>query len=312
MPSAIKRHVAFIVGPTGVGKTDLSLNIAEELNAEIVSADSRYLYKRMDIGTAKPTLEELARIPHHLVNVAEIDTPWSMSQFKREALLIIKEIQDRRKIPLIVGGTGQYIRALIEGWEIPMQPGDPALRESIAKWAEEVGGSELHQRLSILDPEAADKIDSRNVRRTIRALEVILHTGEKFSSQRNRKPIDFSYKIAGLMLPREVLYRRIDDRITKMISSGFLEEVKTLLAAGFSLNDPPLSAIGYSELVRYLNGECTLEESVSEIKKRTRQFVRRQANWFKPNDERIRWFDVSYDQKEEIIQFFLDPSGWRS
>jgi len=312
MPSAIKRHVAFIVGPTGVGKTDLSLNIAEELNAEIVSADSRYLYKRMDIGTAKPTLEELARIPHHLVNVAEIDTPWSMSQFKREALLIIKEIQDRRKIPLIVGGTGQYIRALIEGWEIPMQPGDPALRESIAKWAEEVGGSELHQRLSILDPEAADKIDSRNVRRTIRALEVILHTGEKFSSQQNRKPIDFSFKIAGLMLPREVLYRRIDDRITKMISSGFLEEVKTLLAAGFSLNDPPLSAIGYSELVRYLNGECTLEESVSEIKKRTRQFVRRQANWFKPNDERIRWFDVSYDQKEEIIQFFLDPSGWRS
>jgi tRNA dimethylallyltransferase len=312
MPSANKTRVAFIVGPTGVGKTDLSLNIAEELNAEIVSADSRYLYKRLDIGTAKPTLEELARIPHHLVNVAEIDTPWSMSQFKREALLIIKEIQDRHKIPLVVGGTGQYIRALIEGWEIPMQPGDPALRESIAKWAEEVGGSELHQRLSILDPEAADQIDFRNMRRTIRALEVILHTGEKFSAQRNRKPIDFSYKIAGLMLPREILYRRIDDRIAKMILSGFVEEVKTLLAAGFSLSDPPLSAIGYPELVRYLHGEISLEESLSEIKKRTRQFVRRQANWFKPNDERITWFDVSYDQKEEIIQFFLDPSGWRN
>lgn len=302
----------FIVGPTGVGKTELSLEIAEVLNAEIISADSRYLYKGLDIGTAKPALEELARVPHHLVDVAEIDNPWSMSQFKKEALSAIKEIHSKNKKPLIVGGTGQYIRALIEGWEIPAQPRDPTLRESITNWAGEVGGSELHHRLSILDPEAAEQIDFRNVRRTIRALEVILHTGEKFSSQRNRKPIEFIYKIAGLILPREILYQRIDDRIMKMISSGFIQEVKTLLAAGFSLNDPPLSAIGYPELVRYLNDECSLEESILEIKKRTRQFVRRQANWFKPNDERITWFDVSCDQKEKIIHFFQYPRGWRS
>jgi tRNA dimethylallyltransferase len=287
------------------------LEIAKALNAEIISADSRYLYKGMDIGTAKPKSEELSQVPHHLVNVADIHTPWSMSQYKKEALSTIKEIQKKQKMPLIVGGTGQYIRALIEGWEIPTQPTNPELREAIAKWAGEVGGSELHHRLSILDPEAAEQIDFRNVRRTVRALEVILHTGEKFSEQRNRKPIDFSYKIAGLMLPREVLYRRIDDRITKMISSGFIGEVETLLAAGFSLDDPPLSAIGYPEIVRFIHGECSLEESVIEIKKRTRQFVRRQANWFKPQDERIQWFEVSSDQKDNILQFFQDSSGWR-
>lgn len=312
MRSANKGHVAFIVGPTGVGKTDLSLAIAEELNAEIISADSRYLYKGMDIGTAKPVPEELARVPHHLVNVAEIDEPWSLSKFINEALTTVKEIQKKQKMPLIVGGTGQYIRALIEGWEIPAQPTDPKLREAITEWAGEVGGSELHRRLSILDPVAAEQIDYRNVRRTIRALEVILHTGKKFSALRNRKPIDFSYKIAGLMLPREVLYQRIDDRIAKMISCGFIEEVKTLIAAGFTLDDPPFSAIGYPEIVHYLNGESTLEESIIGVKKRTRQFVRRQANWFKPSDESIFWFDVSNDQKDKIIQFFQDPKGWKS
>jgi len=307
-----KPHAAFIVGPTGVGKTNLSLEIAEELNAEIISADSRYLYRRMDIGTAKPTREELNRIPHHFVNVAEIDTPWSMALFKSKALAAIKDIQKRQKLPLIVGGTGQYIRALIEGWDIPAQHNDPALREFIMKWSEEAGGNELHHRLSILDPEAAVSIDPRNVRRTVRALEVILHTGKKFSEQRSKKPIDFKYKIAGLTLPRELLYQRIDDRISNMINSGLITEVESLLADGFSLKDPPLSAIGYPEIIHFLQGNCSLEESIVEIKKRTRQFVRRQANWFKPTDDRIMWFDVSSNQREKIIRFFQDTKGWRN
>jgi tRNA dimethylallyltransferase len=141
---------------------------------------------------------------------------------------------------------------------------------------------------------------------------VILHTGEKFSLQRNRKPIDFQYKIAGLMLPRGTLYQRIDERIMKMVSSGFIKEVESLLTAGYTLTDPPLSAIGYPEIVNYLKGEWELEESIGEIRKRTRQFVRRQANWFKPTDARITWFDVSIDQRDKIIQFFQDPVSWRN
>lgn len=307
-----KNYAAFIVGPTGVGKTNLSLEVAEVLNAEIISADSRYLYRGMDIGTAKPTPEELEKITHHLIDVAEINSPWSMSLFMTRALQAIKEIQKREKLPLIVGGTGQYIRALIEGWEIPAQPNDPTLREYIIKWSEELGGDELHHRLSLIDPEAAEKIDPHNVRRTVRALEVILHTGEKFSAQRTRGPIEFQYKIAGLMLPREILYQRIDERISKMITNGFIKEVEKLLAVGYSLSDPPLSAIGYPEIVCFLKGDCSLEESMMEIKKRTRQFVRRQANWFKPTDERITWFNVSNTPKDEIIRFFQDAKGWKN
>ncbi len=311
MPSAVNRQVAFIVGPTGVGKTDLSLEIAGKLNADIISADSRYFYKGMDIGTAKPSREEQARVPHHLINVAEIGQPWSLAEFKKAALTAMEDIWERKQLPLVVGGTGQYIRALIEGWDIPARPPDPELRRVLSEWANILGEKELHQQLSILDPAAAEKIDYRNVRRTVRALEVILHTGRKFSEQRNRIPIDYSYKIAGLRLPRTDLYRRIDERIEKMISSGFIEEVQTLLDNGYSLKDSPLSAIGYKEIVLYLNGENTLDESIAAIKKRTRQFVRRQANWFKEDDERIRWFDVSTNPEDEILCFFKEKYGWR-
>ena len=196
MQSMNERKVTLIVGPTGVGKTELSLEIAESLNAEIISADSRYLYKGMDIGTAKPDNEELARIPHFLIDVAHIDKPWSLAQYKRAALSAVDEILSKGKQPLIVGGTGQYIRALIEGWEIPARPPDPALRGALLDWAAELGEEELHRRLALIDPEAAASIDHRNLRRTVRALEVIFHTGKLFSGQRNRKPINFRYKIA--------------------------------------------------------------------------------------------------------------------
>lgn len=310
MPSTDKPKVAFIVGPTGVGKTSLSLEIAEALNAEIISADSRYLYRGMNIGTAKPTQEELARIPHYLVDVADVNDNWSLAEYHQSAVTAMDRILDKGKMPLVVGGTGQYIRALIEGWEVPSRPPEPALREALTKLAEEIGGFELHRRLEILDPEAAWLIDHRNVRRTIRAMEVIFHTGELFSKQRNRKPIGFSYKMAGLNRPRIELYKRIDERIEGMINSGFVDEVRYLLDQGYSLENPPMSAIGYKEMITFLNEECTLAESVVEIKKRTRQFVRHQANWFKETDKRIRWFAVGSTLSGEIIDFFNAYDGW--
>lgn len=311
MRSADNPKIAFIVGPTGVGKTSLSLEIAGALNAEIISADSRYFYRGMDIGTAKPTKEELARIPHYLVDVAEVTENWSLAEFHREACIAMSRILEKGKMPLIVGGTGQYFRSLIEGWVVPARPPEPALRNALTQWADEIGGFELHRRLLVLDPGAAALIDYRNKRRTIRALEVIFHTGELFSNQRSRKPIGFKYKIAGLARPRVELFQRIDDRIEMMIASGFIKEVKSLLAQGFSLENPPMSAIGYKEMIRYINNECTLDESIIEIKRRTRQFVRRQANWFKDTDMRIRWFDTGSTLCEELTEFFKAEDGWR-
>lgn len=311
MRSVNKNTVGFIVGPSGVGKTHLSIEIAEALNAEIISADSRYLYKGMDIGTAKPSRAELDRVRHHLVDVAEVNQPWSLALYKKTVLAIIKDIHNRRKFPLIVGGTGQYVRALIEGWDIPARPSSPALRAALSAWGGELGAQGLHERLSVLDAQAARNIDFRNVRRTLRALEVIFFTGEKYSAARKRQPIHFSYKIAGLTLPRELLYRRIDDRIDEMVAKGLVQEVQALMGKGYSLDDAPLSAIGYREIMLYLKEEQPMEESIAAIRKRTRQLVRRQANWFKENDPRIRWFDLrERDPQGHIIEYFKDEKGW--
>ena len=312
MLSTTNHRVAFIVGPTGVGKTALSVEIAKGLDAEIISADSRYLYKGMDIGTAKPLPQQLDAIPHHLINVAEINENWSLAEYKEQALSILGEIIRRGKLPLVVGGTGQYIRALIEGWTIPEKPANPAMRKVLMDMAAQSGSEVLHKQLAILDPEAASKIDQRNVRRTIRALEVILYSGERFSSQRRRVPINFRYKRAGLTRPRKELYQIIDNRIENMIANGFVEEVRGLMERGYTLAHPPMSAIGYKEIVKYIDGDYSLDDCIAEIKKRTRQLVRRQANWFKLEDERIRWFDVDKRTQDAIIEYFQDERGWRS
>lgn len=305
-----KIRTVIIVGPTAVGKTEISIQVAKAISGEIISADSRYLYRGMDIGTAKPSDNEMGNIPHHLIDVAEISELWSIAQYTEAVLGCMQEINDRGKLPLIVGGTGQYIRALIEGWNIPELASDPSLREGLAQWAKTIGTESLHKKLALMDPAAAEKIDHRNVRRTIRALEVIFRTGRKFSTQRNKKPVSFIYKIVGLTRPRKDLYQRIDDRIEKMISSGFIQEVKKLIKQGYTLENPPMSAIGYREIFLFLSGNLSLEEGVLLMKRRTRLFVRRQANWFKENDTRIRWFDVTQNGKDEIIKFIKNKKGW--
>ncbi len=291
-----------VVGPTAVGKTEIALQLAERLEGEIVSADSRLFYRGMDIGTAKPTPLEQARVPHHLIDVADPDEVWSLAVFQQAANAAITEIQARGRLPFLVGGAGQYIRAVVEGWEIPRQAPDHRLRETLEQWAGEIGPDSLHNRLGVLDPQAAERIDPRNLRRTVRALEVIFHTGRRFSDQRLRGPAPYRTLTLGLMRPRPELYARVDARIQTMLEAGLVAEVQGLLAQGYSPDLPTFSAIGYKQILDHLQGHGSLEEAVVQIKRLTRQFVRRQANWFKESDPSINWFQFNDETEDEMVK----------
>jgi tRNA dimethylallyltransferase len=297
--------VLLLLGPTAVGKTETALQLAERLHGEIISADSRTFYRGLDIGTAKPTPEERARVPHHLIDIAEPNQRWSLAEFQQAVYRLVDELHTRGKLPLIVGGTGQYVHALTEGWVLPAQEPDPRLRDALERWADAIGGERLHAGLAKLDPGAAEMIDWHNVRRTVRALEVVFRTGQRFSTQRQREPARYRMIQIGLTRPRPELYARIDARIEKMIEAGWVEEVRALLGQGYASALPSLSAIGYREIVQFLQGEHALEEAVMLIKRKTRQFVRRQANWFKADDPNIRWFEMRPGVVNEIVDFLL-------
>jgi len=297
-----------IVGPTAVGKTEISLQLAEQLEGEIVSADSRLFYRGMDIGTAKPTLVERARVPHHLIDVAEPDEAWSLAVFQKAARQSIADIHQRGRLPFLVGGTGQYIRAVTHGWTPPAQGPHLQLRSVLEDLAKVHGIYWLHERLKLLDSEAAEKIDPRNLRRTIRALEVIFITGRRFSDQRALGETPYHLLTIGLIRPRSELYARLDARIETMFVNGLLDEVQSLLGGGYSPDLPSLSAIGYRQCVSVLQGKMSREQAVIEIKRATRVFVRRQANWFKPDDPEIYWFnpgEVTVPWLAEFIRAFL-------
>lgn len=291
-----------ILGPTAVGKTEIAIQLAEQLDGEIVSADSRLLYRGMDIGTAKPGEEDRARVLHHLIDVADPDEVWSLAVYQREAYRAISEIHVRARLPFLVGGTGQYIRAVIEGWTIPRVRSDHELRAVLEGWAEEIGAEGLHARLAAVDEKAAAKIDYRNLRRTVRALEVILRTGRRFSAQRRKNAPPYRILQVGLTRPREQLYARIDARIDAMLAAGLVEEVKNLLEQGYAPDLPTLSAIGYREVSAYVSGKISLGEAVTLMKRHTRHFVRRQANWFKAGDPDIRWFNLETQTADDVAR----------
>ena len=301
-----KPLLILIVGPTAVGKTEFAIQLAERLNSEIVSADSRLFYRGMDIGTAKPTREEQGRVPHHLIDIANPDEILSLAVFQQKAREAIADIHTRNKMPFLVGGTGQYIRAVTEGWNPPEVEPDERLRNELEKLKDENDIYWLHERLKGLDPLAAEKIDPRNYRRTIRALEVIMTTGRRFSEQRGQSESPYHLITVGLTRPRAELYERVDQRIDAMFANGFLEEVKSLLAKGYSPSLPTMSAIGYRECVRVINGELNEEQAKAEIRRATRIFVRRQANWFKESDPNIKWFRVETGVVEEIESYIRE------
>ena len=291
-----------IVGPTAVGKTELAIQLAERVpsGGEIVSADSRLFYRGMDIGTAKPTREEQSRAPHHLIDIANPGEILSLAVFQQRASEAIADIHTRNKIPFLVGGTGQYIRAVTEGWSPPEVEPDERLREELTRMKEDRGVYWLYEKLKSLDAMAAEKIDPRNYRRTIRALEVIMRTGKRFSEQRGQGDSPYRLITIGLTRPRAELYERVDQRIDVMFANGFLEEVRALLAQGYSPSLPTMSAIGYREAVRVIQGEWSEEEAKAEMRRATRVFVRRQANWFKESDPGIKWFRVEEGVAEKI------------
>jgi tRNA dimethylallyltransferase len=289
-----------IVGPTAVGKTGFSIELAERLRGEIVSADSRLFYRGMDIGTAKPTVEERARVPHHLIDVADPNETWSLAVFQRAAYVAIASIHKRGRLPFLVGGTGQYIHAVTHGWVPPETGPDARLRTVLEGLAKSLGNDWLHQRLAVLDPVSAGTIDARNVRRTIRALEVIFNTGRKFSDQRRQGERPYRLLTIGLIRPRPELYARIDARIDAMFAAGLLDEVRKLLAQGCLPNLPTLSAIGYRESVAVLDGRMSIQDAKVQMRRLTRVFVRRQANWFKSDDPEIHWFNAGDSHQNEI------------
>jgi tRNA dimethylallyltransferase len=306
-----KTPLILIVGPTAVGKTELAIQLAEKLSGEIISADSRLFYRGMDIGTAKPSREELARVPHYLIDIVNPDETLSLAVFQEKAKEIIADIRSRGKLPFLVGGTGQYIRAVTQGWTPPEVVADERLRGELERMKDERGTNWLHDRLAQLDTESAQKIDARNVRRTIRALEVILTTGKKFSEQRRQAESPYHLITIGLTRPRPELYQRVDERIDLMFANGFINEVKELLDAprGYSPSLPSMSAIGYRECISVIQGLLSEEQAKVEMRRVTRIFIRRQANWFKESDPNIMWFPVTdgiLDDVEKYIRQLID------
>jgi tRNA dimethylallyltransferase len=297
-----------IVGPTAVGKTALSIHLAEAVGGEIVSADSRQVYRGMDIGTAKASPEEQAQVPHHLLDVVDPDQSLSLVQFQEIAYAAIDAIIEQNRVPFLVGGAGQYVMAVVEGWQMPRVPPDEAMRRELYQQAEDEGANALHARLRALDPTAAERIDFRNVRRVVRALEVCLLTGQPISEQQGRSPPPYRILMIGLTLPRPQLYERIDQRVERMIDAGLEDEVRRLVAAGHGFDLPAMSGVGYGQFAPYLAGKATLDEVVRDIKRASRRFVRHQGNWFRQNDARIHWFDAVSDPLDaalDLVRAFL-------
>jgi len=301
--------VIAIVGPTAVGKSELALHLAQYFPLEIISADSRQVYRYMDIGTNKPSPAERAVVPHHVVDVADPDEDFSLATYHKLASEALKAILQKGKLPLLVGGSGLYVWSLMEGWKIPEVPADREMRRRLESRAEQDNGQSLYQELQNIDPAAAAKIDPRNVRRVVRALEIYYTTGERPSQlQRKEKP-GFSVLVIGLTQERSELYRRIDERSDKMIRRGLVEEVEQLLGRGYTTSLPSMSGIGYKQISQFLRGEMTLPEAIDKIKYETHRLARHQYAWFRLSDSRIRWFDLSGTEGKASIVVLKEVKG---
>ncbi len=303
-------HLVAIVGPTAVGKTEAAVRLAREIGGEIVSADSRQIYQYVDIGTAKATAEQRAAVPHHLIDVVPPDRELTLADYQALAKRAIGDIWARGPVPILVGGTGLYVRALLEGWTIPEVPPEPELRARLQAEADQYGADALHARLADVDPAAAARIDPRNVRRVVRALEVRELTGHPASElQRKVLPDNLVLRI-GLTMPREALYRRIDARVDSMMAAGLEQEVRGLVERGYGWHLPAMSGLGYRQIGQYLRGQVSLEGAVALIKRYTRRFVRQQYNWFRLDDPAILWYNVEdgpADLLAEVGRFLAVP-----
>lgn len=290
-----------VVGPTAVGKTAISLQLAVDLDGEIVSADSRQIYRGVDIGTDKASPAQQAQVPHHLLDVVDPDQVLTLAEYQRAAYRAIDKIHRRGRLPLLVGGTGLYVRAVLEGLGIPEVPPDEALRADLEAYAAAHGSLALHARLAALDPAAAARIDYRNLRRVVRALEVCLVAGQPISALQAAAPPPYRVLRIGLTRPRPALYERIDRRVDEMVHRGLLDETRRLLEAGYLPQLPALTGLGYRQMIQFLQGELSFEAAVAAIKQQTRRFVRQQYTWFRLDDARMVWFDLEEADYGEVL-----------
>ena len=285
-----------LVGPTAAGKTALALALADRLRehvaCEIISADSRQIYRLMDVATAKPSAEERARLPHHLIDMVWPDEPYTLAQYQRDATAAIADIHARGGLPLLVGGTGLYVRAVVDGLAIPEVAPQPELRAELEAEAVAQGPGALHARLAALDPVTAARIDPNNVRRLVRAIEVCLVTGQPFSAQQGARPTPYRPVLLGMTMERGALYARADARIDAMLAAGLVEETRGLVERGYGWGLPSMSSLGYREIGNYLRGEMALDEAITRFKVATHAYIRRQLTWFRP-DPRITWLDAA-------------------
>ena len=299
----MKYPVLVLVGPTAVGKTAISVAVAKRLGAEIISGDSMQVYRGMDIGTAKITPEEMQGVPHHMIDIKNPDEPFTVAEFQERTDRLIREIVGRGRLPMLVGGTGLYIRSVLEPYTFTPMEGDPELRRQLAAEEEQHGPGHLHRRLQEVDPKAAAKLHPNDLRRIIRALEVYTLTGIPISSTQTAAGAEPRYDdlFLALTMDREALYRRIEQRVDQMLAAGWLEEVRRLLER-YPPHLPAMQALGYRELVQYYRGLLTLPEATALIKRNTRRFAKRQFTWFR-RERRLRWIDVtSAEARASVVE----------
>lgn len=299
-----REKVAVIIGPTAVGKTKLSIDLAKALNGEIISGDSMQIYRTMDIGTAKVTKEEMDGIPHYMVDIKNPEESFSVAEFQERVRKHIREITERGKLPIIVGGTGLYIQSVLFDYQFTDDAGDTIYREQMEKLALERGVEYVHKKLQEVDSESAERIHANNVRRVIRALEIFHTTGEKMSDQLEKQENELLYDVSliGLTMDREMLYDRINLRVDIMMDQGLLEEVEGLYNRGIR-DCQSIQAIGYKEIYDYFEDRVSLEEAVSQLKTNSRRYAKRQLTWLR-NKMDVTWFDVTGGEKtSEILRY---------
>ena len=291
-----------LVGATAVGKTALSLTLCERFAGEVISADSRQIYRGMDIGTAKASLAERSRIPHHLIDIRDPDAVLTVAEYQALAYAAIDDLHRRGRVPFLVGGAALYVRAVVEGLRIPSVPPDPVLRAALEADLAEQGVAALAQRLTALDPKTAARIDLRNPRRVLRALEIVLLTGQSKVDLEGSSPPPYRILAIALDRPRADLHRRIDARVDAMFAQGLVAETERLLAAGYDPALPAMTSLGYREVIAYLAGELTQQAAAARIKFETHGFVRRQATWFRKLNN-LHWFDLARHDEAATVDF---------
>ncbi|MCL6609948.1 MAG: tRNA (adenosine(37)-N6)-dimethylallyltransferase MiaA [Peptococcaceae bacterium] len=295
-----KTPLLAIVGPTATGKTEISLRVARNLGAEIISADSMLIYRGMDIGTAKPTREERDLVPHHMIDVADPGDTYNVALYSRQVKGVLKEIRKRGNLPLLAGGTGLYVRAVVDGYNFTDAGTDPELRSRLMRECNTLGRAALHERLKKIDPLTASRLHVNDVKRVVRALEVYYLTGKTLSGSAGREESpSFNLLMYGLIMNRKDLYSRIEERVDKMMAAGLVDEVRGLLAGGYTPELTSMQGLGYKEIILYLKGELTLDQAVELLKRNTRRFAKRQITWF-GRDARIHWMDVGEKGVERV------------